>query len=121
MRHGPPGWPTEVPPPGVAGWQQGAVAWLLDQCPADYRRYAAWRRHPLALAWLAVRHLEAQLAAMRESYRGIRVDIGEELGPEAVHDVLAALEIEGARLVASRRAAGLLLEALEGGAFIPRL
>lgn len=97
------------------------MGWLLDQCPSDYRGYAAWRRHPLALAWLTVRHLDAQLAAMREGYRGIRVDIGEELGPEGVHDVLAALELEGARLVAARRAAGLLLEGLQGRAFIPRL
>lgn len=108
-------------PPGTAGWEQGAVAWLLDQCPADYRRYAAWRRHPLALAWLALRHVDAQLGAMREAYRGIRVDIGDELGPEGVQDVLAALEVEGARLVAARRAVGLVLDALDGRVFIPRL
>lgn len=105
----------------MGGWQRSAVGWLLDQCPADYRQYRAWRRHPLALAWLTVCHLDAQLEAMRAGYRGIRVDIGEQLGPDAVRDVLAALEIEGVRLVATRRGAGLLLEALQGREFIPRL
>ena len=95
--------------------------WLFDHCPSEYRRYAAWRRHPLALAWLAERHLHAQLEAMRESYRGIRVDLGEKLGPEGVHDVLAALEHEGARLLAAQRGAGLVLEAFQGHDFVPRL
>ena len=45
MQSGPPGWPDRVPPAGVPGWEQAAVSWLLDQCPADYRAYAAWRLH----------------------------------------------------------------------------
>lgn len=121
QRQGPPGWPDSVPPPGAPGWQQPAVGWLLDQCPADYRLYAAWRRHPLALAWLTVRHLDAQLEAMREAYRGVRVDLGEAVGPQGVHDVLAALESEGVRLLAARRGAALILEALHGRTFVPRL
>ena len=46
----PPGWPREVPPPAVEGWQHRAVAWLLDVCPPDYRRYDAWVHHPVALS-----------------------------------------------------------------------
>mgnify|MGYP006143897815 CR=1 FL=1 len=37
-----------------------AVSWLLDHCPPDYRGYAGWRRYPVALAWVATRHIEAQ-------------------------------------------------------------
>jgi hypothetical protein len=118
---GPPGWPPGVPPPGERGWDLRAADWLLDHCPPDYRMYAAWRRHPVALAWLAVRHLDAQLEAMRAAYREIRVELVDDIGPEGVTQVLADLECEGVRLVAARRAAGLLLDALRGLEFVPRL
>ena len=118
---GPPGWPPGVPPPGERGWEHRATAWLLDHCPPDYRLYAAWRRHPVALGWLAVRHLDAQLEAMRSAYREIRVELVGDIGPEGVTQVLADLECEGVRLVAARRAAGLLLDALRGLEFVPRL
>ncbi len=118
---GPPGWPQGVPPPGERGWDLRAHAWLLDHCPPDYRMYAGWRRHPVALAWLAVRHLDAQLEAMRTAYREVRVELVDDVGPEGVTQVLADLECEGVRLVAARRAAGLLLDALRGLEFVPRL
>lgn len=35
--------------------------------------------------------------------------------------MLASLELEGARLVAAQRAAGLVYEALDGYSFVPRL
>ena len=76
---------------------------MLDQCPADYRTYAAWRRHPLVLAWLTVQHLEGQLAALRTAYRGMRVDLADQVAADALTDVLEVLSAEGARLVASRR------------------
>ena len=110
-----------MPPPEVAGWQLAAVAWLLDQCPADYRTYAAWRRHPIVLAWLTVQHVEGQLASMRLSYRGLRVDLAEQVSADALGDVLKVMAQEGARLVATRRSAALVLEAMEGKQFIPRL
>lgn len=121
LRPGPPGWPSAVPPPDAPGWQAFAVSWLLDHCPSDYRLYAAWRRHPIALAWLTVRHLEAELDAMREAYRGVRVDLGDRIGAVAVAEVLGALETEGVRLVAARRGAGLVLDAMQGRRFVPRL
>jgi hypothetical protein len=120
-RPGPPGWPPRVPPPEVAGWQVPAVAWLLDQCPADYRTYAAWRRHPIVLAWLTLQHLEGQLAAMRLAYRGLRVDLADQVSADALADVLDVLAREGARLVECRRSASLVLEAMEGKVFVPRL
>jgi len=97
-----------VPPPGERGWDHRASAWLLDHCPPDYRLYPAWRRHPIALAWFTVRHLDAQLDAMRSAYREVRVDLVDDIGPEGVAQVLADLECEGVRLLSARRAAGLL-------------
>lgn len=110
-----------MPPPEVEGWQVPAVSWLLDQCPADYRGYAAWRRHPVALAWVAARHIDAQLVGMRQAYREVRVEVGEHVSAEALAEILSDLESEGARLLAARRGAQLVFEALQGKRFIPRL
>ena len=118
---GPPGWPVRVPPPGAAGWERAALAWLLDHCPPDYRAYAAWRRHPGVLAWVAERHLDAQLVAMRQAYREARVDLADVIPQDAVAEVLVCLEREGLRLRAARRGAGLVAQALRGGRYIPRL
>ncbi len=112
MSTGPPGWPDRVPPAGVSGWEQAAVSWLLDQCPADYRAYAAWRRHPVALAWVTVRHLQADLAAMRGAWRDVRPELGPVLPAGTLGDVLGSLTQEGLRLRAALRSAELLLEAL---------
>jgi hypothetical protein len=117
----PPGWPRQVPPPESPGWQVPAVSWLLDFCPADYRLYAGWRRQPVALAWLATRHIDAQLVAMRQAYRDARVELGEHLTPEGIAQVLADLEAEGVRLLEARRGAGLVHDALQGRRYVPRL
>lgn len=98
-----------------------AVSWLLDFCPADYRQYASWRRQPVALAWLATRHIDAQLVAMRQAYRDVRVELGDHLTSEALAEVLADLEAEGVRLLAARRSAGLVHDALQGKRYVPRL
>src|SRR5512133_2415764 len=118
---GPPGWPKVVPPPESDGWQVPAVSWLLDQCPADYRGYAGWRRHPVALAWVATRHVEAQLVAMRQAYREARVELDDHVSSEGLAQILADLEAEGVRLLAARRSAQLIHEALQGKRFVPRL
>lgn len=117
----PPGWPDRVPPPGSAGWQQRAVSWLLDHCPADYRGYAAWQRHPLALAWVATQHIDGQVAAMRVAYRTARVELGEEISIDGLSEVLAAIEAEGIRLIAAQRSAQLIEDALRGKAYVPRM
>ena len=117
----PPGWPPGVPPAHTPGWDERAVAWLLDQCPPDYRSYAAWRRHPAALAWLADRHLDGQVVAMRQAYREVRVELGGLVTAEGLADVMHHLEAEGLRLVAAKRSSGLLLEAFRGKVFVPRL
>lgn len=119
--HGPPGWPRAVPPPEASGWREAAVPWLLDQCPADYRGYPVWRKHPEALAWVAAKHVAAQVEAMRSAYRVARVELADQVGPEALLEVLAALEAEGLRLRATARATELVAQAMSGIRFVPRL
>ena len=97
------------------------MLWMLDQCPPDYRAYAGWRRHPIALAWLTLRHVDGQAAALREAYREARVEIGPHVTPDALTEILAEIEAEGLRLVAASRAARLVHEALQGKVFAPRL
>jgi hypothetical protein len=97
------------------------VSWLLDHCPADYRAYAGWRRHPVALAWLAGRHIEAQVVAMRQAYREARVEMADHVPPEGIAELMNGLEHEGVRLVAAARGARLIHEALQGRTFVPRL
>ena len=117
----PPGWPQSVPPADSPGWQVPAVSWLLDHCPPDYRGYAAWRKYPVALAWVAGRHIDAQLAAMRQAYREVRVDLADLVSTEALSEIQSDLEAEGLRLRASARSAGLLYDALQGKHYVPRL
>ena len=117
----PPGWPSSVPPPDSPGWQVPAVSWLLDHCPPDYRAYAGWRKNPVALAWVAVLHINAQLEAMRQAYREVRVDLGDLVTTEALSEIQSDLEAEGLRLRASARGAQLLFAALQGKRFVPRL
>ena len=119
--HVPPGWPPGVPPAHTPGWEPRAVAWLLDNCPPDYRLYAGWRKNPVALAWLADRHIDGQITAMRQAYREARVELGPHVTTEALSEIMSHLEAEGLRLVAAKRSAALLLEALQGKQFIPRL
>ena len=119
--HTPPGWPEGVPPAHTPGWEDRAVLWLLDQCPPDYRTYTGWRKHPIALAWLAGRHLEGQVVAMRDAWREARVAIGPHVPAEALDEILVQIEAEGIRLLAASRSARLLHEALQGKVFAPRL
>lgn len=97
------------------------MLWLLDQCPPDYRMYAGWRKHPIALAWLAGRHIDGQVVAMRDAWREARVAIGPHVPPEALTEILGQIEAEGIRLLATTRGARLVHEALQGKVFAPRL
>ena len=75
----------------------------------------------MALACLDPRHIDAQLVAMRQAYREVRVELGEHLTDEGLAQVLADLESEGVRLLAARRSAGLVYDALQGKRYVPRL
>jgi hypothetical protein len=117
----PPGWPDAVRPPGTPDWERTAVAWLLDQAPPDYRSYPVLARHPVALAWLTGHHVEAGLQAVRRARGTSRSDLGENLSPPVLEEVLRAVDAEEARLLAARRAVALLGAALRGERHVPRL
>ncbi len=117
----PPGWPREVRPPDVADWEEGALSWLLDQCPPDYRAHEVLRRHPLVIARFAAHHVEAALVGARAAYAGARRELGEHVAPEVLDSALRALEAEGARLARTARAVALVEEALHGSRWRPRL
>ena len=121
VRHGPPGWPAEVPPPEVADWQDAAVAWLLDQAPPEYRGYPPVRRHPVLLVWLVGHHVRAQREAVRQAVGTARRDLADQLPPEAAPQVFSVLELEELRLRRLERAVDLLDQAVRGRHFVPRL
>ncbi len=73
------------------------------------------------LAWLAQRHLAGQVDALRQAYREVRVELGAQVPPEALEQVMEHMQAEGLRLRAARRGAQLLHEAFEGTVFVPRL
>jgi len=117
----PPGWPRGVRPPGVPGWEESAVPWLLDQCPADYRAHEVLRRHPEVLARFAAHHVEAALEGARGAYAGARRELRDRVDPEVLEAALRALEAEGARLARASREVALVEEALQGTRWRPRL
>ena len=117
----PPGWPTGVHPPGSEEFERTAVAWLLDVVPPDYRMHGVLRRHPIALATLARRHLAACVEGARQGYRTARTELGGVLPVSGLDAVLAAYRSEGNRLVTAARAADLVERALRGKEFTPPL
>ena len=117
----PPGWPADVRPAGAPDWELSAVAWLLDQCPPDYRAHRALRAHPVALAWLAERHVLAQGKANTAARGTVRAELREMLAAHELEAVVTALEHEHARLLAAHRGVRLIGDALRGIAYVPRL
>jgi hypothetical protein len=117
----PPGWPAGVHPPGTEDFERTAQAWLLDTVPADYRLHGVLRRHPLALAAMAIHHTRACVVGAREGYRTARTELGNALPPHALDAVLAAYRAEGRRLVATAQAVDLVARALRGEVFTPQL
>lgn len=117
----PAGWPREVPAPGTPGWERRAVAFLLDAAPGEFRTEQLYRRQPVVLAWRVHSLVQTQLEAARVSYARARADLADLVAPEVVGEALAALEREGAHLLALRREVDLLGRALRGETFIPKL
>ncbi len=117
----PPGWPADVRPPGAPDWEGTAVAWLLDQCPPEYRAYAGLRRHPVVLARFAVLHVEAMQAAARAGLSQGRTSLADVAAPDVIERALETWQLEQARLLGLRRAVGLVEEALRGRRFRHRL
>jgi hypothetical protein len=117
----PPGWPAEVHPPETPEWERSAVAWLFDQCPADYRAYEVLRRQPLVLARFAATALDGAVVAADEGLRTVRVELRDRVAPETVEAAASAYERERHRLRAARRAVDLVERALRGERWVPRL
>lgn len=117
----PPGWPEEVRPPDSPDWERTATAWLFDLCPPDYRLHDVLRRHPPVLARFAAHHVQAAIEAARRGLATARDDLRDVADPETIAAALAAYEREGARLVRTQRAVGLVEEALRGRRFRARL
>jgi hypothetical protein len=117
----PPGWPPQVRPPEAPDWESTAVAWLLDLCPPDYRRYTGLRRHVVVLARFAVLHVEANQAAVRRGLSEVRADLRDVASLEVVDAAIQTFQLEDARLLGVRRAVGLVEEALRGRRYVARL
>ncbi len=79
------------------------------------------RRHPVVLARFASRYVDGALAASRTAYATLRADLRDQVAAEVLAEALTACEREGARLLATQRAVGLVEEALRGKRFVPRL
>jgi hypothetical protein len=110
-----------VAPAGTPQWERTATAWLLDQCPAEYRGYPVLLRHPVALVHVAAQHVDAALTATRQARSTARAALGGALTPPTLAELLEALDQEEARLLAASRAVALLAQALAGRRFVPRL
>lgn len=117
----PPGWPRQVRPPGAPDWERSAVNWLLDICPPEYRSYDVLRRHEVVLARFAVLHVEGCQWAVRRGLSEARTMLRDVADPDTVEAAVDACQAEASRLAATRRAVGLVEEAIRGRRFVARL
>jgi hypothetical protein len=117
----PPGWPEGVRPPGSQDWEVTAAAFLLDCCPADFRAYRVLRNHPVVLARFAAQFVEGQCRTAQEGLAGIRTSLTDHVPHQVVEAAAQAWLEQEARLARTRRAVGLVEEALRGRTFVPRL
>lgn len=117
----PPGWPEAVRPPGAPDWEATAIEFLLDCCPADYRRYPVLRRHPVVLARFAAEYVEGQLRSTRSGLAGVRTSLLDYVESQVVESASEAWQAESARLTRVRRGVALVEEALRGRVFIRKL
>ena len=117
----PPGWPRQVRPPDAPDWERTAVNWLLDICPPEYRSYPALRRHVVVLARFAVLHVEACQLACNRGLSQARSELRDVAELDVVEAAVQTWHAESARLLAVRRAAGLVEEALRGRRTAARL
>jgi hypothetical protein len=119
--YAPPGWPDQVRPPGAPDWEGTAAAYLFDCCPPDFRRYPVLHRHCTVLARFAVVFVEAQQEAAERGLAEVRTILRGRVDPHVVGEAVDAWSEQAARLVRTRRAVGLVEEALLGRVFVPRM
>jgi hypothetical protein len=117
----PPGWPERVRAPGTPHWETSAVAYLLDQCPADFRGYRVLRNHPLVLVQFAEHFVEGQCGAVANGLAAVRTGLRGQVRPDVVEAAAEVWLEQGAALMRTRRSVGLVGEALRGRSFVPKL
>lgn len=117
----PPGWPSQVRPPGAADWESSAVAYLLDCCPPDFRAHRVLRNHPIVLARFAARFVEGQHRTAQEGLAEVRMSLQDQVSSEVIEEAAQAWLTEDARLVRTKRGVQLIEHALRGQAFIRKL
>ena len=117
----PPGWPSQVRPPGASGWEATAIAYLLDCCPPDFRTYRVLRNHPIVLAQFATQFVNGQHEASQGGLAAVRTSLGEYVEADVVEAATQAWLEQGARLARTRRAVALVEEALRGRVFVRKL
>ena len=117
----PPGWPSQVRPPGSPGWERTATAYLLDCCPPEFRGYPVLRRHPVVLARFAARHVAGECAAAQDGVAEIRTGLPRSVPPQVVAEAVDAWLEQAAYLLRVRRAVGLVEDALRGKEFVAQL
>ena len=117
----PPGWPSQVRPPDAPDWERTAINWMLDICPPEFRSYPTLRKHVVVLARFAVLHVDACQAAARRGLSEARSELRDVADLDTVEAAVQTWHAESARLLAVRRAVGLVEEALRGRRFVARL
>src|SRR5512133_1966437 len=105
--YAPPGWPSQVRPPGAPGWEAKAAAYLLDCCPADFRAYRVLRNHPVVLAQFARHFVEAQSQAAQDGLAAARIGLQDFVEPNVLEEATQAWLEQAARLARTRRAVAL--------------
>ena len=79
------------------------------------------RRHPLVLARFAAHFVEGQCRASQEGLAGIRAGLQGQVPAQAVEQAAQAWLEQAARLARTKRAVGLVDDALQGQVFHARL
>lgn len=111
----------QVPDPDDPEFVERAIGWLLDAGPGDWRLTPALRDQPVLLAFRARADVRARIEGARAAYASARAELADSIAPTDLAAFLAALEAEGARLLALEREVGLVEEALRGRRWRPRL
>ena len=120
--HVPPGWPPDVLPPEVPGWEETVAAWLLDLGPAEWRQDTVLPKWPVLLARFVCERLAADVDAARAAWLPAERWTAFGLPADAHAPVVAMLTREGPVLAERLRAARLVAEALTTGKrWTPRL
>lgn len=119
--HAPAGWPAGVRAPDAPDWEATATAWMLDQCPPEYRGYPALRRHPVVLARFTVLHVRACQAGVDDGLSQARGELRTVVEARVVDAAVETWQREQARLIGVHRAACLLEQALRGRRFAAQL